>query len=272
MYGTTADSAYRSFICRPLPNEVRERDEEPRSNYQASLVHILRHDFAQGSDFHPLVVTQAVARIIASEWISTSAYVERDLNTLEWRLENDEPGMLILESFLKKLFILRRRIRKYHGLIDEQLQLFRKYLPHAWIATDPPATEKTRAYMEGDFEQLRSTKLDNAARVSNTLGLVTSMIQIRKGEQSVKHNDRLSFLTVIATIVLHFNALAANLGMETSWDPGNPDFGKFWLISGATCASIWISYKSRSPQHRFDLSTRVAATEQAKTILRFDSS
>ncbi|KAF5585619.1 translation initiation factor eIF-2B subunit delta [Fusarium subglutinans] len=186
MYGTRADSAYRSFICRPLPNE--------------------------GSDFHPLVVTQAVARIIASEWISTSAYIERDLNTLEWRLENDEPGMIILESFLKKLFILRRQIRKYQGLVDEQSQLFRKYLPHAWITTYSPTTEKARAYMEGDFEQVRSTILDNAARLSDTLGLVTSMIQIRKGEQSAKQNDRLSFLTVIATVVLPSNALAAILG------------------------------------------------------------
>ncbi|CVL13883.1 hypothetical protein FPRO06_09962 [Fusarium proliferatum] len=243
MYGTRADSAYRSFICRPLPNEVKGRDQEPRSNYRASLAHIIMHEFAQGGNFHPLIITQAVARIIASEWISTSAYIERDLNTLEWRLENDEPGMLTLESSLKKLFILRRRIRKYQGLVDEQLDLFRKYLPQAWIATYSPAAEKARAHAEGDFEQVRSTILDNAARLSDTLGLVTSMIQIRKGEQSAKQNDRLSFLTVIATIVLPFNALAAILGMQTSWGPGNPDFGRFWLISGAICAFMWISYK-----------------------------
>ncbi|KAF5638575.1 translation initiation factor eIF-2B subunit delta [Fusarium tjaetaba] len=156
MYGTRADSAYRSFICRPLPNEVEGRDQEPRCNYRDSLAHILMDEFAQGGDFHLLIITQAVARIIATEWISASAYGEQDLNTLEWRLENDEPGMLTLGASLKKLFILRRRIRKYQGLVEEQLDLFRKYLSQAWIATSSPAAEKARSHVEGDFEQVRS--------------------------------------------------------------------------------------------------------------------
>lgn len=243
MYGTRADSAYRSFICRPLPNKVMEREKEPRSTYRASLAHILGREIAQGGDFHPLVVTQAVARIIASEWISTSAYIERDINTLEWRLENGEVGIEVLEKFLKKLFILRRRIRKYQALVDEQLQLFRDCLPYAWTETPSPATEKARTEMKADFEQVRSTIENNGARLSQTLDLVASIMQVRAGEQSIKQNDRLSFLTLIATVALPFNALAAILGMQTSWGPGNPHFGKFWLISSAVCAFMWISYR-----------------------------
>ncbi|CAM1504610.1 Fc.00g022010.m01.CDS01 [Cosmosporella sp. VM-42] len=151
-YGARLQSAYRSFVRRPLPFEMRKKDTDTRTSYKDSLLHAFQHSSYPLSELHPIFVLQSVARIVVSEWIATSAYVERDINTLEWRLETTDIGLEVFEKLLEKLFILRRRINKYQALIEDQSQAFKRYLPRTWTKTLPPAGRKVSTGMENDMD------------------------------------------------------------------------------------------------------------------------
>ncbi|KAH7403118.1 hypothetical protein BKA64DRAFT_441447 [Cadophora sp. MPI-SDFR-AT-0126] len=77
LYGTRKESIYRSFVSRPQPFELEQRDIDSRDSYRDSLVHYLVHKQAPGAGFpHPMLVLQGIARIIASEWLVVNTYVE----------------------------------------------------------------------------------------------------------------------------------------------------------------------------------------------------
>jgi hypothetical protein len=128
-WGQRQSSKYRSFISRPMPRQPERLENiDSRESYKSSLVYCLKlNEIAKEKGVpHQLVILQDLYRIIASEWVTVNTYVERDLNTIEWRLENDRNlGLEDFEKFLGKLFILRRRVGKYKILVDEQLELFR---------------------------------------------------------------------------------------------------------------------------------------------------
>jgi hypothetical protein len=61
-----------------------------RDTYLPSLVHCLDWNPALRVDAvpGPLVILQDLYRVIASKWIAVNAYVERDLNTIEYRIQS----------------------------------------------------------------------------------------------------------------------------------------------------------------------------------------
>jgi Mg2+ and Co2+ transporter CorA len=186
---------------------------------------------------HPLVILQDLYRIIASEWIAVTTYIERDLNTIEWRLEADENVTLeTYESFLGKLFILRRRIGKYKSLVDEQLELCRNQMPEGW-GNSTTTTEASIA-IQNDLEQVQQLIGRNAQSVD----LITTMMSVREGETAINQNERLGFLTVVATVVLPFNAVAAVLAIQTEYGPGQMKFWFFWVAAVAACLFIWLVF------------------------------
>lgn len=125
-YGERQNSEYRSFISRPMsPAFDGNKNLDSRDTYLSSLVHCLDWNPALRVDAvpGPLVILQDLYCIIASEWIAVNAYVERDLNTIEYRLEHEKGHLDGFESFLKRLFIMRHRTQKFENLVNEQLQL-----------------------------------------------------------------------------------------------------------------------------------------------------
>jgi hypothetical protein len=60
-----------------------------------------------------------VYRLVASNWIVTNEYVNRELATIEDILEKEEPTFRDLEVYLKDLYIYRRRVTRYHELITQ---------------------------------------------------------------------------------------------------------------------------------------------------------
>jgi Mg2+ and Co2+ transporter CorA len=67
-------------------------------------------------------------------------------------------------------------------------------------------------------------------------------MSVREGEESVKQNDNLTFLTLVATFVLPFNAVAAVLAIQTRYGPENEDFWVFWLVSICAWGCIWVVF------------------------------
>ena len=223
--------------------EIRQKDTDSRETYRCSLVHCLEWNpnVQVVGVPHPLVILQDLYRIIASEWIAVNTYIERDLNTIEWRLEADEELTLdIFESFLGKLFILRRRIGKYKTLVDEQLELCRNQLPRAWDSS--AIVTKASIAIQKDLEQVQQLIGRNTGRLAQSVDLITSIMSVREGKTSIEQNKRLGFLTVVATVILPFNTVAAILAIQTEYGPGQINFWVFWVAAAAACSFIWLLF------------------------------
>lgn len=200
---------------------------------------------------HQLVILQDLYRIIASEWVTVNTYIERDLNTIEWRLETDQNvGLEDFEFFLGKLFILRRRIGKYRILVDEQLELFRNQTAESWRHSN--AASGLSHIIQNDLKQVEQLIARNSSRISESVELITSVMSVREGETSIKQNQTLGVLTFVATVVLPFNLVAAILGMQTEYGFSRPQSGGsepnqkktwvFWVASIGTFFCIWGSF------------------------------
>ena len=69
--------------------------------------------------------------------------------------------------------------------------------------------------------------------------LYARVLSSRLGEQSIQQNVLLGFLAVVATLAVPFSAVAGILGMQTTYGPGQVDFGKFWIISGIVIGVVF---------------------------------
>jgi Mg2+ and Co2+ transporter CorA len=213
---------------------------DDRMSYRATLVKCLEQtpDLESPAAHHLMLVFQSALRLVASEWIAASSYIERDINSIEWQLENEAVRIDGLKDFLDQLFVGRRRVRKYQALVDGQFELLRagRMLPEAWRANNAPVI---LADMRTDFAQVRTAMEKNSQRIAQTIQLIMSVMVVCQGEQSIQQNVLLGFLTVVATLGVPFSAVAGILGMQTRYGPGQADFGKFWRISGIVIGIVF---------------------------------
>jgi Mg2+ and Co2+ transporter CorA len=238
------ESVCRSFVSRPLPFEVKAKDIDSRESHKDSLVHYLQHidTLKNQGHRHPLFIIQGLARIIASEWIVVNTYIERDLNNIEWTLETENVTIEVFERFIKRLFILRRRIRKYKTLVDDQLVLFQYQMPAFWgIACAGNSEEQVFTGMKDDLVQVQKVIDRNTDRISQTLELITSIMSARV-ETSIMQNRTLGFVAILATVALPFNTIATIVGLQTDYAPGKGSFMTYLIASSAAVGVIATVY------------------------------
>lgn len=216
------------------------KDLDSRDTYLSSLVHCLDWNPALRVDPvpGPLVILQDLYRIIASEWIAVNAYVERDLNTIEYRLEHEKGHLDSFESFLKRLFIMRRRTQKFENLVNEQLQLFDGHIPDYWLHSSSASSTA----IKNDLEQVQELIHRNADRITQSVSLIMSLMAVHEGKTSNAQNRGLGFLTVLATLALPFNTIATILGMQTEYRPGQPKFKVFKDSASGSAAGLLLLY------------------------------
>jgi Mg2+ and Co2+ transporter CorA len=191
----------------------------------------------------PLVILQNLHWIIASEWLCVTIYMERELNTIEWRLENEKTSLEGFEFYLEKLFTMRRRISKYKSLVDDHFQSCLSHTPKSWYTSGqtPPRPQggigssfhEVYSSIQRDIEHVQSLIQRNADRITETVTLITSLMSVLEGKTALKQNQRLGLLTIFATLALPFNAAAAIFSVQTEFGPGGKQFGVFWEVAGS---------------------------------------
>ncbi|KAF2685898.1 hypothetical protein K458DRAFT_387852 [Lentithecium fluviatile CBS 122367] len=123
---TRLNSRYRPFSKIRSMHYESAQNTELRETYLTSLLHCFdANEELRQEILSPAAIFQDVYRIVVSEWIAVNTYLERDLNAIDWQLEenNKTPTLDVLEQILTRLFIMRRRNRKYKAFIGDQLQL-----------------------------------------------------------------------------------------------------------------------------------------------------
>ncbi|KAF2270922.1 hypothetical protein CC78DRAFT_6162 [Lojkania enalia] len=230
-------SKYRSFRSRSHSEAPPSFDADTRDSYTTSLLHYLQlNPNVRIRVPTPIAILQDLYRMIASEWLAVNAYVARDLNAIEWRLERDKPSVSALDFFLDQLFIMRRRTKKYETLINDHL---RPFLPSSWIDR---AAEHIIKDIEADFLQVQEQIRSSNERITQTVSLITSLISVVEGKKATTLNQRLAFLTILATIALPFNVFAAIFGMQTEYGPGASRFWVFGEVAGGTAGVVLVCY------------------------------
>ena len=230
-------SKYREFSEHPLP-QCPLRPADPRGTYATSLI---RSFELKSQPQSALEILHEIIKIVVSEWIVVNAYLERDLNRIEWLLEQSTPDLATLEFFLRRLFIMRRRIRKYESIVSDHLEI-NLGANSQNVFSSPHMRDPTATAIKNDLTQVQELIRRNASRIKETVGLITSVMSVLEGKKTNTQNQGLIFLTLVATVTLPFNAFVAIFSMNTEYTPGQPRWPfvrKHGLIAVALTVSCY---------------------------------
>ena len=171
-------------------------------------------------------------RLIASNWVVINEYVNRELATIEYILEKEEPGFQELEIFLKDLYIYRRRLVKYHELITEAKDHCKQRGQLSWARdlTSNLAIEHA-SETKGDFAYLQGKTQGTTQRIEKNISLLASLVAIEAGKQSLVDSHGIAKLTLLAIIFVPFATIASILGMEGEFSPSGKLFWVFWVVA-----------------------------------------
>ncbi|KAE9377340.1 hypothetical protein N431DRAFT_330326 [Stipitochalara longipes BDJ] len=229
----------RSFGRRPNWKE-KIGDIMPLSPIRAAIAQHLQErlacdpslvNAARGNCF---LLLGEVYRIVASNWIVLDQYINRELATVENILEKDEPGFRQLETYLKEMYMHRRRCTKYFELIGEARQQCHSRGQSSWPKTydqDSEAVDQLAEDLEQDFIYLQTKTQGTAQRTEKNIQLLTALVSIVEGKQALDENHGIGRLTLLAMVFLPFSTVGTILGIQTIYGPGQDAFWLFWAVS-----------------------------------------
>jgi Mg2+ and Co2+ transporter CorA len=182
-----------------------------------------------------------VYRLVASNWIVINEYVNRELATIEYILEKEEPTFRDLEVYLKDLYIYRRRVTRYHELITQAKEQCATRGQQSWShdATSKLALENAQD-TEGDFIYLQDKVLATSRRIEKNINLLTALVSIGEGKQALDENHALTRLSFLAMVFLPFSTVATIFSIQGGFGPGEGMFWMFWVIAIALTGFILI--------------------------------
>ncbi|GJN85782.1 hypothetical protein PLIIFM63780_009356 [Purpureocillium lilacinum] len=247
-----------------LPGKLRPPyhviEGETYSGYQSPAELLLecmrRNAKLQSLDIpSPLVLAQDLYRLVGFEWTLLISYYTRDLNSIEWALQNGrgdhEYNTEDLKAAMQTLFLSRRRIPWYRSLLREQLSSCQPQGRLFWSTATSislEAAESTSTASEeiaDDFRQLEylmsqmHDRLD--ASMAHIMGQTTileaqrtheqNQMTLQQNEITFAQNKTLLVLALVGTFFLPISATAAVFSMAGSWAPGESSFPLFWAIS-----------------------------------------
>jgi Mg2+ and Co2+ transporter CorA len=171
-------------------------------------------------------------QLAASNWMVINEYINREITAIEYKLEREEPGFRDLETYLKMLYVHRRRITRYHELISETKEQCSKRGPRAWPqdSTSELVAEQARDW-ENDFINLQAWFHATSQRMEKNIRLLTALVAIGAGKQSLVENHGIARLSLLAMVFLPFSSVATILGMQGSFAPGYSKFWLFWVLA-----------------------------------------
>lgn len=238
---------------------AEEADFDKRKSYKESLIKCLEtNPLTKDKSPTEFVLLQDLFRLVASEWIVFSTYVDRELNNIERWFENsvEQCSRARLHYLLHKLMAIHRRVTKYDALIHNQLHQCPAHwkLEHGESAGACPAAallgrsssaelpfQLASSSVQSplmDFVQVLELFAHNKNRIKEAIEVATSLLSVNLNDLVLKQNTlsearnaSLVFLTAVTSVFLPFTAVAAAMTIpmdERNWQIGGGDQWKFW--------------------------------------------
>jgi hypothetical protein len=229
---------YRSFWRRPSLREPSAKVALTNESYHKTLIEHIKAKFEGSQSLleevraEPFFILGDLYRLVASHWIVVNEYINRELSTIEYIIEKEEPSFRDLEIYLKEVYVYRRRCTKYHELItlakNQCNQRGQKCWPHK--KGSGFAVENSEN-LEEDFAYLQDKTMSTVQRTQKTINLLTALVAIGEGKQGLEENHGIARLSLLATIFLPFSTIATILGMQGNYAPGSGGFWLFWTVA-----------------------------------------
>jgi Mg2+ and Co2+ transporter CorA len=185
-------------------------------------------------------------RIIASEWVVVNTCFQRELNTIEWNLENENRGLEHLHEHLNSLYIARRRITLYEMLIKEQRDACRQRGRIHWNQPSSPsnleALENVVSTLETDFSFVSNLVEKNQERVAKNINLLIALISVAESRVGIANGKRVEALTLAAITFLPFSLVSSVMNINGELGPGQPRQYVFWLVSTPFSLILLLGY------------------------------
>lgn len=174
-------------------------------------------------------------RIIASEWVIVNTCFQRELNTIEWNLENEDPGLERLHEHLHSLYVTQRRVTLYEMFIKEQRDACRQHGRRYWNRPSSPgnleAIENVASTLETDSAFISNLVEKNQERVAKNINLLVALISVAESRVGISNGKRIEALTLAAIFFLPFSLVASVMNINGELGPGQPKQYVFWAVS-----------------------------------------
>lgn len=230
---------------RPTLANPSIKDMGPHSSNREAIVCHLKEQFNTNSLLRSTAQSDCffvlgnLYQLAASNWIVINEYINRELTTIEYTLEREEPSFRDLEIYLKDLYIHRRRVTRYHELITETKDQCTRCGQRSWPRNLTSSVAAEQALdREDDFSNLQLWIQWTAQRIEKNIKLLTALVAIGEGKQGLAENHGIARLSLLAMVFLPFSSVATILGMQGNFAPGDGKFWLFWVVAVSLTAFV----------------------------------
>jgi Mg2+ and Co2+ transporter CorA len=172
--------------------------------------------------------------------------IQRELNTTEWNLENEDLGLEHLHEHLTRLYKIQRRTTLYEVLIKEQRDACRQHGRKDWDRSLSPTSvsvlSKAITALEIDFAFVTDQVVKNQDRVAKKIGLLMAHISLVESRVVVANGKRVEALTLVAIFFLPFSLVASVMNLNGELRPGGSKQYVFWVVSIPFEAVLALAY------------------------------
>jgi hypothetical protein len=250
-FGIPYHPKYRAMARNFIPGSRPLIDR--RRSYLESLCNHYFLDFSN-SDIGIPNPSEMLGRLFSltnSEWAVTCTYIQREINIIEWRLENEgEMTLEMLSSFLGQLDQQRRRIIKYKSLVQEQQRFWvaQKSGKTMFGSASSPKIASDAAIAMSVLEDCAEIhRIANyvVSRINQSINIITSRMTVEGMKLAIKQNESLKLLALVATVFLPFTTVASILAIPDEYAIGKKNFWVYWAITCGLLVTITIMYLAR---------------------------
>ena len=194
---------------------------------------------------HPFTAFQDLFKIVASEWIVVNTYLKRQLQAIEWNLENATTSIRDLDDYSRSFFMYRRQIMTYINLAREQLDMLKQYGRKAWLPVPGQIPDEVKDIKDDilvDFKYVMTFLDINSERVDKNILLITSLLAVSEGKDARITNRSVVALAGMGIVFLPFSVVSTILSMQGDYGPGQGSFWIFWVVSllVTICLALWM--------------------------------
>ncbi len=236
-HGHCSASEYRDFLGRPSMR-AQYQNRQAGLSFRGAIRYYLERRLSNPSLRFTAIqdafwLLGDVYRVIASEWIVVNEYLSRELVTIEYRLEKEEPNIQDLELHLRDLFIMRRRSLRYLELVSNAHTHCQQRGRQSWpkVYHSSGLVREDAQGLEEDYQHVQRKFQATCLRIDKHINLLTTLVAIRENKQGIRNNQGLSRLTLLATFCLPFGTVATILSMEDRFAPGQDRFWLYWVVA-----------------------------------------
>lgn len=185
----------------------------------------------------PFTLLLPIYSLVAHHWNIFNTFMNQEIHNTEFILEVTEPAFSALELHLKSLYAHRRRCTKYFELLTELKEHCESNGLESWNYNPGQSRSDVHEELERDFEELLSRIHKMETRIDKNIVLLTALVNIGGGKQSLDESRGITRLTLFATTFIPASTVATILGIEQPFSPGS---SAFWIF-GAVAIPLTIA-------------------------------